>query len=78
MFVRIPGEGTPLDFFFLLFDDTLFQLLVNEINNYAKQEFLRVCNAPRSRLSEWKNTDRNKMLTFITLVIHTGTIKVNG
>jgi len=34
-------------------------------------------NAPRSRLSEWKNTDRNEMFTFIALLIHTGTIKVN-
>lgn len=48
LFVPIPGEGIPLDFF-LLFDDTLFQLLVDETNNYAKQEFLRVCNAPRAR-----------------------------
>lgn len=41
LLVPIPSEGIPLDFF-LLFDDTLFQLLVDETNNYAKQEFLRV------------------------------------
>lgn len=76
MLVSIPGEGIPIDFFFLLFDDIFIELLVNETNNFAEEQFLRVGNVSRSRLSNWKNIDKNEMLTFIALLIHSGTIKL--
>ena len=61
----------------MLFDDNFINLLVHEINNYTETEFLRVGGAPRSRISAWKPTDNEKMLTFIALIIHTGTIQIN-
>lgn len=77
LLVRVEGEGSPLDYFALLFDDSLMQLIVNETNRYAETEFLRVGSAPRSRIAQWKPTDKEEILTFIALIIHTGTIKVN-
>ncbi|XP_025423083.1 piggyBac transposable element-derived protein 4-like [Sipha flava] len=76
MLVPIEGKINPMDYFFMLFDEHFIKLLVDETNNYAETEFLRV-GAPRSRISDWKPTDKDEMLTFIALIIHTGTIKLN-
>lgn len=51
--------------------------MVDETNSYAEKEFLRVGGAPKSRISAWKPTDKDEMLTFIALIIHTSTIKLN-
>jgi len=61
----------------MLFDEEFFEFIVRETNNYAESEFLRVGAAERSRISQWKPTDRDEIITFISLVIHTGTIKLN-
>jgi hypothetical protein len=61
----------------MLFDEDFFEFIVRDINNYAESEFLRVGAAERSRMSQWKPTDRNEIITFISLIIHTGTIKLN-
>lgn len=34
-------------------------------------------SALTSRISQWKPTNRDEILTFIALIIHTGTIRVN-
>ena len=77
MLVPIEGKINPIDYFFMLFDEHFIKLLVDETNNYAETGFLRVGSAPRSRISDWKPTDKDEMLTFIALIIHTGTIKLN-
>jgi len=77
LFVPIEGKINRLHYFFMLFDEHFIQLLVDETNNYAETEFLRVGSALRSRISDWKPTDKDEMLTFIALIIHTGTIKLN-
>lgn len=77
LLVSIPGNGNPIDYFFLLFDENFIQLLVDETNMYAEKEFLRIGGAPRSRISTWKPTDKDEILTFLGLIIHTGTIKIN-
>lgn len=77
LLVSIEDRQNPIDYFFLLFDDNFISLLVHETNNYAETEFLRVGGAPRSRISAWKPTDNEEMLTFIALIIHTGTIQIN-
>jgi hypothetical protein len=50
---------------------------VNETNKYAEYEFLRLAANPRSRISLWKPATSEEMLTFIGLIIHTGTIQLN-
>jgi len=77
LLVPIPGEGNPYDFFRFLLDDTFLNLLVNETNKYAEYEFLRLAANPRSRISLWKPVTLKEMLTFIGLVIHTGTIQLS-
>ncbi|KAE9521286.1 hypothetical protein AGLY_018305 [Aphis glycines] len=77
LLVPIPGDGSPIDFFFLLFDDDFINLLVDETNSYAEKEFLRIGHYPSSRISTWKPTNKDEMLTFLALIIHTGTIKLN-
>jgi len=77
LLVPIPGDGNPIDFYFLLFDDDFINLLVDETNSYAEKDFLRIGHHPSSRISTWKPTDKDEMLTFLALIIHTGTIKLN-
>lgn len=77
LLVPIPGEGQPYDFFRFLLDDTFLDLLVKETNNYAEYEFLRLAGSIRSRISQWREVTSEEMLTFIGLVIHTGTIQLN-
>jgi len=52
----------------MLFDENLIELLVGEINSYAESEFLRVGAAENSRISQWKPTDRDEIITFISFV----------
>jgi len=61
----------------MLFDENLIELLVGEINSYAESEFVRVGAAERSRISQWKPTDRDEIITFICFTIYTMTIKLN-
>lgn len=49
----MPGDGNPIDYFFLLFDDDFINLLVDETN--AEKEFSRIGHCPSSRISTWKN-----------------------
>lgn len=49
-----------------------------EINIHAESEFLRVGFEEHFRAYiSWKPTDCNEVLTFISLIIHTGTIRLN-
>jgi hypothetical protein len=76
LLVEVENEKNPIHFFFL-FDDSFIDLLVSQTNIYAETEFLRIGSAPISRLSQWKPINKNEMLTFIALIIDTGTIRVN-
>jgi len=76
LIVPIPGEGNLYDFFRFFLNDTFLNLLVNETNKYAEYEFLRLVANLRSRISLWKPVTLEEMLTFIGLVIPTGTIQL--
>jgi len=77
LLVSVPENGKPIDFFFMCFDEDFYELIARETNNYAESEFLRVGVAERSRISQWKPKDRDEIIAFIFLVIHTGIIKLN-
>jgi len=77
LLVPITGNGNPIDFFSCYSMRVFIQLLVDETNSYAEKEFLRNGSIPRSRISAWKPTDKEEILTFLALIMHTGTIKVN-
>jgi len=72
-----PQGNDPIDYFNLLFDDRLFELIVNETNKYAVQVFLSGSGGPSSRISTWKDTNIPEMKLFIGLLFHNGTIRVN-
>lgn len=72
-----PQGNEPIDYFNLLFDDRLFELIVNETNKYAVQVFLSGSGGSSSRITAWKDTNIQEMKLFIGLLFHTGTIRVN-
>jgi hypothetical protein len=83
-FTAQPGLQVPLgenpkaiDFFQLFLDDDLIDLLVEQTNIYANQylqqhqEDLR----PRSRAKQWKDTNREEIITFLALTLLMGILK---
>lgn len=61
----------------MLFDDNFIKLLIHETNNYTETDFLNIAAAPHSRKSEQKPRYNEEILTFIALLIHTDTIRIN-
>ena len=55
------SDATPLDFFMLVFDDDIFQLLVDQTNLYASQH-------PPSDHYTWEDTCLSKIKLFCTLL----------
>lgn len=73
----ISGDNQPIDYFRAIFDDDILNLVVRETNNYAEQVFLSAAISEKSRITRWKPVTPDEMLTFIALVFHTGTIRLN-
>lgn len=72
------GENTtPYDYFRLLLDDNLLELIVRESNSYAENIFLNEGTYEHSRITRWKEITKAELLLFIGLLLHTGTIKCN-
>lgn len=74
LLVDSPGQE-PYDWFRLLVDDELLNMIVLQSNNYAV-EVLSVSSGHRSRISAWKPLTISELLVFIGLTLHTGTIKL--
>lgn len=74
LLVDPPGQE-PYDWFRLLLDDELLNMIVMQTNNYAV-EVLVDSSGPRSRISEWKDITTSELLIFIGLTLHTGTIQL--
>lgn len=72
----IPGNE-PIDYFRKILDDAFLDLLVTETNYYAEDLFLSAGVSDKSRITRWKPVTSSEMLTFIGLVLHTGTIRLN-
>lgn len=72
-----PRGNDPIDYFNLLFDDRLFELLVNETNKNAVNVFLSGSGGTSSRITTWKDTNIPEMKLFIDLLFHTGSICIN-
>ncbi|KAL4104132.1 hypothetical protein QTP88_019445 [Uroleucon formosanum] len=70
-----PNGDQPIDYFNLLVTDELLDFLVDETNIYAIEIFLNSVS-DKSRISNWVNTNRSEMKTFLSLLFHMGTIKM--
>lgn len=74
----IPSLGDrPIDFFRMLVDDDFLNLLVEQTNIYAEEVYLSTGVHEHARISRWKTLLKPELLTFLGLVLHTGTIKLN-
>lgn len=72
-----PLGNEPIDYFNLLFDDALLELIVNETNKYAIQVFLSGSGSTSSRITSWRDTNVIEIKIFIGLLFHTGSIRMN-
>lgn len=73
--VDLPGEE-PYDWFRLLMDDELLDMIVSQTNNYAIEVLSISSGRNRSRISKWKDLTKSELLVFLGLTFHTGTIKL--
>lgn len=73
----VPPPSDPFEAFQLLVDNNIQDLIVRETNANA----IRVQNAPgvkqHSRITSWKDITRAELSTFLGLILHTGTIRLN-
>lgn len=60
-----------------MLDDNLFDIIVRETNRYAEEVFLSESTKEKSRITSWKTLDVAELKTFIGLVLHMGTIRIN-
>ncbi|KAJ8927090.1 hypothetical protein NQ314_020485 [Rhamnusium bicolor] len=77
LLVPIPDGNKPINYFRMIFDDVFLNLIVEETNHYAEEVFLGVGVSEKSRITRWKPVTADEMLTFVALLLHTGTIKLN-
>lgn len=77
LLVPIPGSNRPIDYFRMIFDDDLLNLIVRETNTYAEEVFCGEGVSEKSRITRWKTVTGQELLTFFGLVLHTGTIRLN-
>lgn len=75
--VGIPGNNTPIDWFNLLVDDVFLEGICRETNEYALQVFFKPSLTEKSRITRWKHLDVAELKTFLGLLLHTGTIRLN-
>ncbi|KAJ8933495.1 hypothetical protein NQ314_013972 [Rhamnusium bicolor] len=54
LLVPIPGNNEPVDYFRMIFDDDILNLLVNETNQYAEEILCSQGITDKSRITRWK------------------------
>lgn len=72
----LPENDRPVDYFNFLFTDELLDLLVEETNAYALEIFFKTPHQ-NARISNWIDTNKLEMKTFLSLTFHMETIKLN-
>ena len=69
---------SPMDYFNLIFDNDLLDLIVNETNLYASQHIARHELRPHSRARQWKETTQEELKIYFGLYMLTGIIDKKG
>ncbi|KAG5897577.1 hypothetical protein JTB14_007288 [Gonioctena quinquepunctata] len=77
LLVPITGGNEPIDYFRMLFDDVLLNLMVDETNYNAEEIFVGKGVSEKSRITCWKPVIADGMLTLVALLLNTGTIKLS-
>ena len=65
----------PIEIFNQFFDDSIIEMMVNETNRYAQQIVLSRQFRRSSRMNRWNDITKEKMETFLGLILVTGLIK---
>ncbi|XP_068623829.1 piggyBac transposable element-derived protein 4-like [Battus philenor] len=73
----VPPPSDPYQAFRLLIDDDLLDLIVRETNTNALRVVSEENVKQKSRIKNWKDLTREELLTFLGLILHTGTIRLN-
>jgi hypothetical protein len=71
----LPDQATPMDFFYLLFDEGMWDILVTETNKYAQRRIENENLKPYSRLNDWCDVTVDEMKVFFALVIAMGLVR---
>lgn len=66
----------PIDYFNLLADDSFYELIILNSNNYAV-EILAQSSGEQSRITSWKDITKEEFKIFLGLLFHMGTIRMN-
>jgi hypothetical protein len=66
---QLPENPEPFDFFNLLFEENMWENLVNETNRYAEGRTDGVNMKPFSRMQRWTEVTISEMKMYISLVI---------
>lgn len=77
LLVPIPGNNRPIDWFMMLIDIVFLEKIVSETNRYAMELFCGPATTPKSRVTAWKDLTVQELKTFIGLLFHTGTVRLN-
>lgn len=77
LLVPIPGNNKPIDWFFLLLDIVFLERIVVETNRYAVELLCSPNTNLKSRITYWKDVTISEFKTFLGLLLHTGTIRLN-
>ncbi|XP_062526946.1 uncharacterized protein LOC101741752 isoform X5 [Bombyx mori] len=73
----VPPPTDPYEAFRLIIDNELLDLIVRETNLNAARVASSENVKQTSRIKSWKDVTRDELLTFIGLLLHTGTIRLN-
>ncbi|KAL0879298.1 hypothetical protein ABMA27_003077 [Loxostege sticticalis] len=73
----VPAPSNPFEAFRLLLDDNYLDMIVHETNLNAVRVFGQPGVTEKSRIIHWKDLDREELMIFLGLLIHTGTIRLN-
>lgn len=70
--VNMPKDSKPIEYYNLMVNDEVIQLMVTETNRNAEQTLANRRLSRRSRLRNWKETDAVEMRKFLGLIIWMG------
>lgn len=71
-----PNGNAPIDYFNLVANNDFYELVISNTNDYAI-EILSKSETESSRISFWKDLTAGEFKTFLGLLFHMGTIKLN-
>ena len=68
-FIELPEDAAPVDYFYLFFQDMVFETMAEETNRYFHQRTDGVALKPRSRAHQWTDTNSDEMRVFVAMTI---------